>query len=263
MIFDIIFISYDEENADENFEKLLEIAPHAQRVHGVKGIAQAHIAASKLVSTSHFYTVDADNIVNDDFDWEKVTFFQNNDQRVHVWPCLNPVNGLRYGYGGVKLWPTNHIENIKEYSIDFTTSVATHGFKLHADVASITHYNITSFNAWKSGFREATKLASGVMSDKRTAKRLEIWTSVGRDAEFGNECIAGARAGQLFAIEHGDEPENIAKINDFDWLFERFEMKFDDMSRDEIRSHLRGHNVVPLEFDPTQSIAIKGWLNGI
>ena len=46
---DIIFISYDEPNADQNFEHLLDLAPHAQRIHGIKGIAQAHIAAAELV----------------------------------------------------------------------------------------------------------------------------------------------------------------------------------------------------------------------
>ena len=37
-MFDIIFISFDEPNADENWKLLKEIAPHAKRVHGVKGI---------------------------------------------------------------------------------------------------------------------------------------------------------------------------------------------------------------------------------
>ena len=33
--FDIVFISYDEPNADENYNNLIEKAPWAKRSHGV------------------------------------------------------------------------------------------------------------------------------------------------------------------------------------------------------------------------------------
>ena len=39
--------------------------PKAKRVHGVKGIHQAHIAAAKLVTTHMFWVVDGDAIVED------------------------------------------------------------------------------------------------------------------------------------------------------------------------------------------------------
>ena len=42
-MYDIVFISYQEPNADENYNKLLKRFPLAKRVHGVKGIHQAHI----------------------------------------------------------------------------------------------------------------------------------------------------------------------------------------------------------------------------
>ena len=46
-MYDIVFISYQEPNADENYDKLKERFPLAKRVHGVKGIHQAHIEAAK------------------------------------------------------------------------------------------------------------------------------------------------------------------------------------------------------------------------
>ena len=46
-MFEIFFISYQEPNADENWAKLKSKFPIAQRIHGVKGIHQAHIAAAK------------------------------------------------------------------------------------------------------------------------------------------------------------------------------------------------------------------------
>jgi len=251
-MFDIIFISYDEPNADENWKLLKEIAPHAKRIHGVKGIPQAHIKAAKEVSTSHFFTVDGDNVVCDDFDWEKIIDFQKNDKRIHVWSCKNAVNNLVYGYGGIKLWPTNHVENIKKYATDFTTSVATHGFKLHTDVASVTHFNTTHFNAWKSGFREAAKLASGNMEDERSYNRLAIWMNIGADAEYGHDCMYGARRGVLFGEEHGNKLKTMAKINNFKWLKKQYN-----------ESNINYTYRIEQNFSSTQSSLIKQWLNNV
>ena len=44
--FDIVFLSYDEPNADKNYADLLNKAPWAKRVHGVKGFDAAHKAAA-------------------------------------------------------------------------------------------------------------------------------------------------------------------------------------------------------------------------
>lgn len=227
-MFDIIFISFEEENANENFELLLDIAPHAQRVHGIKGIAQAHIAAAKLVSTSHFFTIDADNIVDENFDWENIIDFQKNDQRIHVWRAKNNVNGLVYGYGGVKLWPTDHIKNIKEYATDFTTSVATHGLKVQNTIASITVFNTSPYNAWKSGYRECTKLASEIIhnADERSMNRLLVWLSIGADSQYGDYTILGARMGALNGLRNKDDNKALVSINDFDFC----KLVFDDIS---------------------------------
>ena len=65
--FDIIFLSYDEPNADVHYADLLTKAPWAKRVHGVKGSDAAHKAAANLSDTEWFITVDADNIVHTDF----------------------------------------------------------------------------------------------------------------------------------------------------------------------------------------------------
>ena len=50
-MYDMVFISYQEPNADENWDKLKSRFPLARRVHGVKGIHQAHIEAAKKSHT--------------------------------------------------------------------------------------------------------------------------------------------------------------------------------------------------------------------
>ena len=57
--FDIVYISYDEPNADENYADLLEKCPWAKRSHGVWGSDAAHKAAAALSETERFITVDA------------------------------------------------------------------------------------------------------------------------------------------------------------------------------------------------------------
>ena len=65
--FDIVFISYDEPNADANYADLLDKCPWAKRSHGVWGSDAAHKAAAALCETERFITVDADNIVDPEF----------------------------------------------------------------------------------------------------------------------------------------------------------------------------------------------------
>ena len=64
---DVIFLSYDEPTADENFELLQLFAPHAKRVHGVDGILNAHKECAKASSTNYFYVVDADAVIDELF----------------------------------------------------------------------------------------------------------------------------------------------------------------------------------------------------
>jgi hypothetical protein len=70
MNYDIIFISYTEPNAEENFSKLRSRFPYAQRVHGVQGIHQAHIAAAKKAFTKMFWVVDGDAEIVDTFNFD-------------------------------------------------------------------------------------------------------------------------------------------------------------------------------------------------
>jgi len=50
--FDIIFISYDEPNADNNYADLLDKCPWAKRSHGVWGSDAAHKAAAAMSDTA-------------------------------------------------------------------------------------------------------------------------------------------------------------------------------------------------------------------
>ena len=70
--YDIVMISYAEPNADKNFEALKKRFPKAQRIHGVKGIHNAHVAAANICSTEMFWIVDGDAEVDPDFNFDYV-----------------------------------------------------------------------------------------------------------------------------------------------------------------------------------------------
>ena len=225
-LYDIIFISYNEPNADENFDKLIEQFPRAKRVHGVKGIHQAHIAAAKLATTPMFWVVDGDAIVEDNFKFDLLLPKHDTDI-VHVWLSKNPINGLTYGYGGVKLLPKYLTENmdLTRCSLDMTMSISNK-FKVVPTVSNVTAFNTDPFNTWKSAFRECVKLASRPVDPKyqeETEDRLNAWCILGSDMPYGDYALSGAIAGRQFGIDNIARPTELARINDFEWLLEQFQ----------------------------------------
>lgn len=221
-MYDIIFISYQEPNADTNFAKLKARFPRAQRVHGVKGIHQAHIAAAKKSFTKMFWVVDGDAEIVDTFNFDYVAD-DWSQECVHVWRSINPVNGLEYGYGGVKLLPKALTVKMDTTKPDMTTSISPL-FKAIDEVSNVTAFNTDPFNSWKSAFRECCKLASKLIDrqdNTETELRLDRWCVVGSDLD----AIAGARAGRAYGTSHKDDLEALKKINDFDWLKEQFDAR--------------------------------------
>ena len=223
-LYDIVFISYNEPNADENFANLIKRFPRAKRVHGVKGIHQAHIAAAKLATTPMFWVVDGDAVVEENFKFNLLLPKHDTDI-VHVWLSKNPVNDLTYGYGGVKLLPKYLTENIDINQLDMTMSISNR-FKVVKEVSNITAFNTDPFNTWKSAFRECVKLASRPVTEgyqEETEDRLITWCNDGVDRLYGEYALAGAQAGKQYGSENIANAEMLRKINNFDWLLERFQ----------------------------------------
>jgi hypothetical protein len=223
MRYDIIFISYNEPQADENFARLKARFPYAQRVQGIKGIHQAHIAAAKKAFTKMFWVVDADAQILDTFNFDHVVS-EYDLENVHVWRSRNPINDLEYGYGGVKLLPKSLTQNMDTSKPDMTTSISSL-FKAMPEISNVTAFNVDAFNTWKSAFRECVKLASKTIDrqdDTDTNYRLNVWCTRGLDRPFGREAIEGAVQGKQYGLENKDNNEALKMINDFDWLRERF-----------------------------------------
>ena len=213
-MYDIFFISYKEINADENYNDLISKFPIAKRVHGVEGIHEAHIEAAKLSDTNMFWVVDGDAKIVDGFDFDfKVMNTLNNP--VYVWQAINPVNGLQYGYGGVKLLTKKKSLTMSTKTIDMTTNISNEYYQMNA-VSNITVFNTDPFNTWRSAFRECVKLS--LNDDKISNKRLTVWKTVS-DGDYGEYAIRGAKQGEEFVKNNSDK---VYKINDFNWLEEKY-----------------------------------------
>ena len=221
--FDIVFISYYEPYADKNWQRLKSRFPRAKRISNVKGIHQAHLEAAKIVESDMFWVVDGDAHIVEEFNFD----YQDPEMyTVHVWRSINPVNDLEYGYGGVKLLPTQMTLDMDMSKPDMTTSISNK-FKAVNELSNITAFNTNEFETWKGAFRECCKLASKTIrgqNEDETNERLAKWCSAyGRDRPFGDYAIQGARAGRKYGVANSTNPDALRLINDFDWLKEQFD----------------------------------------
>lgn len=237
--FDLIFISYDEPNADLHYADLCDKAPWAKRVHAVKGSDAAHKAAANLSDTEWFITVDADNIVYPEFFDLDLDMSDSNIQ-VYGWCGRNSINGLRYGNGGLKIWKKDFVINMRTHEasesdraqVDFCWE---EGYRNFPRVYSDSVITGSPFQAWRAGFREGVKmtLLDGVKVSPReiTQKiwwhnihRLRVWSTVGSHAENGLYSILGARQGTYMT---NCTDWNYVDVRDFEILKSIYNEKVD------------------------------------
>lgn len=213
--FDCIFISYDEDNAEENWADLQNKVPWAMRVHGVEGSDAAHKAAAELSTTDCFISVDADNIVDEKFFDQEFDFDHPKIKgKALSWGAINAINGLQYGNGGLKLWPKEYVLNMKTHeNADPNDKRNQVDFCWEDSYVQMNNVHCTTFpngsprQAFRAGFREGVKmtLVEGEKVDKPedvvklawegNIKRFMTWASVGADVEHGLWAIYGARLG--------------------------------------------------------------------
>lgn len=232
--YDIIYLSYDEPNAEKNYADLCKKIPWAKRIHGVKGSDSAHKAAANLSETDRFITVDADNIIKTDFLSQEFDFskYTELEKCVISWTARNHINGLMYGNGGIKCWPKEYVLNMRTHEnadpdnphaqVDFCWDVEY--IQMNTCYSEIMN-NETPKQAWRAGFREGVKMAldRGVkvtleefhQNHWKNLHRLYIWLMVGADVKNGEWAIAGAREG-LYKTMCTDW--DYINVRDFEWL---------------------------------------------
>lgn len=235
----LVFLSFDEPNADANWEALKLIVPHKRisRVHGIVGFDAAHkAAASEFASSEYIITVDADNIVDPAF-FKQHQPSGMNGKVSFTWGGRQYTNGLMYGNGGLKLWSTEHLTNMKSHELSDSERDAVDfcwDFERYKDLPgcfSNVHTNSSAYQAFRVGFREGVKLSMEQgrvleVSEWPTTmhaanfQRLMTWMSIGRDVEHGIWSIYGARlAVKMLQYDNF----NFVNIRDYAWFKDFFE----------------------------------------
>jgi hypothetical protein len=237
---DIFYISYDEPAAEEHWADLLNKVPWAKRIHGVKGFDAAHKAAANQSETERFITVDGDNIVMDDFFEQSLeipdTDYDGNDisESIFSWNAKNLLNGLVYGNGGLKCWPTEYTKTIRTHEASDDGEGMEFCWKLNYiqlnDTFSEVHQTASPFQAFRAGFREGVKMSldQGTRVDPHEFEkkiwygnynRLQTWCNIGSDVTNGLWAIYGARLGCEMTVLTDWDTNQIA---DYDWFKEFF-----------------------------------------
>lgn len=227
--FDIVFLSYDEPNAERHYADLCDKAPWVKRVHGVKGFDAAHVECARQAETDWFITVDADNIVRPEFFDQDVTL--SDQVNCYSWNGQNAINGLCYGNGGLKLWRKDHVltmqthENADDprHAVDFCWDDAY--VHLHRTCSDV-YNNGSPYQAFRVGFREGVKLSldrgqrvTGEMMKSLlhpvNLRNLRTWSCVGAHVENGAWAVYGTRLAWSMMC---DIAWDHTVVRDYDWF---------------------------------------------
>jgi hypothetical protein len=277
---DVIYLSYDEPNAEQNYADLLTKIPWAKRVHGVDGSDSAHKACARLAETERVVIIDGDNIVRHDLINQEIEFYDDaNTNCVISWGARNIINGLIYGNGGVKCWPTDLILNMRTHEnaesdnaktqVDFCWDINY----IQMDRCMSDVYNNSSpQQAWRAGFREGVKMSllegSKPTKDRpfdrqvhwKNLHRLLIWMTVGGDVSNGQYAMLGARQG---CYKTNCTDWDFTNVRDFKYLNSLYNEITSDLTVEqdlinlgfEIESQLK--IPCPVPYTPDQSVLFK------
>ena len=249
---DIIYLSYDEPNAEQNYSDLCRKVPWVKRVHGVEGSDAAHKACANVSETDRFITIDGDNIIDEKFLSQAMDFDENTDltNKVISWTARNTINNLTYGNGGIKCWPKQHVLNMRTHEnadpgnvaaqVDFCWDLK---YIQQNSCYSEVYNNETPQQAWRAGFREGVKMAldRGAKLNKeqflkghwKNLHRLWIWLMVGADVDNGLWAIYGAREGLYMTMCTNWDFVN---VRDFEYLNTMWKDKKDSTTNELIEA---------------------------
>jgi len=217
---DIVFVSYDEINADLNYEILKKRFPRAKRVHGVEGMVPALKEACKISDTDHVFVVFAKTQLHEDFDF---SFLPDRlkEPSHYLFHGLNMSNGLQYGTLGVTMYNCKLVLDATTWGVDFTTSFPVQVVPV---ISAYGYFAEDEYRAWRTAFRECVKLQSKCIDnqvDIETEYRLKVWTSHA-EGPYSEWVLKGAQDG----VEYADSGDDLMNVLDWHWLRRYYDAKY-------------------------------------
>ena len=223
---DIVFISYDELQADERYAELVERFPNSKRIHGIEGMENALREAAKISSTDYFYVVFAKTKLYEGWDFSfKPDYWR--DPRNYIFYAINQSNNLVYGEMGIILYNKNFLLNIKstdDIGLDLTMSFPIQVVPI---VSAYGEFATDPYRAWRTAFRETCKLAyfNNTSYCVETEYRINIWRSKAH-GKFANEVLLGANDGYDYFVKNKNNYDELKKTFSWDWLRKYYNSKY-------------------------------------
>ena len=224
--YDIIFISYDELQADENYANLLINYPKAKRVHGIEGMENALAAAASCSDTDYFYAVFAKTKLHESWNFTIEPDYWRNP-RNYIFYAINTSNDLIYGEMGVVMYNKKFLLNAPSYDelgIDFTMSFPV---QVIPQISAYGEFATDPYRAWRTAFRETCKLAYFNRTSPciETQYRIHQWRTHAY-GDYANDVLRGANDGYEYFIDNCDNITALKKTFRWDWLKNYYNSKY-------------------------------------
>jgi hypothetical protein len=226
---DIVFISYDEPEADHNWSVLHTRFPQSKRVHGVAGMERALEAAADVSTTPWYYAVFAKTKLHETFDFSYVPDYMQQPKH-YIFNALNTVNGLEYGHMGIVMYNCNGVREQNrraDFGIDYTLSFPHESIPLLSCYGS---FDQTPYHTWRTAFRESAKLAyfEHLQPTVEGAYRLNVWLTVA-NGQYAEWSMRGAEDGVEFFEQSGRELDILKQSFKWEWLRSYFVKKYGEL----------------------------------
>jgi len=222
---DIVFISYDEKEADSNYARLTDAFPRAQRVHGVEGMERALAAAAEVATTPWYFAVFGKTELYPGFNFDFVPdYFQQ--PKHYIFYSENRVNKLVYGEMAVIMYNCDLVldNQDKEFGLDYTMSFPHEVVPI---ISTYGNFDTSPYQTWRTAFREVGKLydIQARTPSVDTEYRIRIWETRA-EGPFADWCLKGAQDGRDFYLKYKDNFDYRKNTFNWEWLREYFAQRY-------------------------------------
>jgi hypothetical protein len=226
---DVVFISYDEPDADQNWKVLISHCPRAIRVHGVQGMETALEAAANASNTPWYFAVFAKTKIHETFDFSYVPDYMQQPKH-YIFNCLNTVNDLEYGHMGIVMYNSASVKKINaenNFGFDYTLSAPHESVPLLSCYGS---FNQSPYHTWRTAFRESAKLAyfESLTPTIEGAYRLNVWKTHAH-GDYAEWCLNGAKDGVEFFENSNQELATLKQSFRWEWLRSYFINRYGEL----------------------------------
>lgn len=217
---DIVFLSYDEPNAQSQFEKLRKSYPRAKWCKGINMRSLAYITAAQMSETDYFFFVTPKQDLVESFKFDFQPDRMKNPCH-YIFNARNPVTGLEYGHGAVLLYNKKLVMETARPGLDFTLS-APHDYV--PILSCVNRFNQTAIMSWRTTFREVLKLLQ-MTPTVESKYRLKKWMQLGTD-KYADYVYLAAKDATEYYQQHKHDISALKKSFELDWLNEQFKQKY-------------------------------------